>query len=108
SPDLRTEMTAARQVLALGHAPADVTDIVLTHLDFDHAGGLDDFPNATVHLRAIEQEAAARQRTWLDRQRFRPQQWGSRGAGSRMTTPAPTAGWASTRCPACVACHRKS
>ena len=31
----------------------DVTDIVLTHLDFDHAGGLDDFPAATVHLRAV-------------------------------------------------------
>lgn len=79
APDLRAEMTAARQLQALGYAPADVTDIVLTHLDFDHAGGLDDFPNATVHLRAIEEEAAARQRTWLDRQRFRPQQWGSRG-----------------------------
>src|SRR5690606_16768505 len=79
SPDLRAEMTAARQIVALGYAPQEVTDIVLTHLDFDHAGGLDDFPNANVHLRAIEQESAARQRTWLDRQRFRPQQWSSRG-----------------------------
>ncbi len=78
SPDLRAEMTAARQIPALGYAPQEVTDIVLTHLDFDHAGGLDDFPNATVHLRAMEQASAARQRTWLDRQRFRPQQWGSR------------------------------
>lgn len=78
SPDLRREMTAAHQVRALGYAPEDVTDIVLTHLDFDHAGGLDDFPAATVHLRAVEQQFADRQHTWLDRQRFRPAQWGSR------------------------------
>ena len=49
--------------------------IVLTHLDFDHAGGLDDFPWATVHLMAIERDYATLQKTWLDRQRFRPQQW---------------------------------
>lgn len=52
--------------------------IVLTHLDFDHAGGLDDFPGATVHMLATEYEYAATQRTWLDRPRFRPQQWGTR------------------------------
>lgn len=26
----------------------------MTHLDFDHAGGISDFPNATVHLLAAE------------------------------------------------------
>ena len=45
--------------------------IVLTHLDFDHAGGLDDFPRAAVHMLAAEHEYAAQQKTWLDRQRFR-------------------------------------
>ena len=30
---------------ALGHQAEDVTDIVLTHLDLDHAGGLGDFPS---------------------------------------------------------------
>lgn len=49
SPDLREEMTAARQVEQLGFRRSDVRHIVLTHLDFDHAGGLDDFPEATVH-----------------------------------------------------------
>ena len=29
---------------ALGHEPDDVTDIALTHLDLDHAGGIGDFP----------------------------------------------------------------
>ena len=77
SPEWREEMTARRQIERLGFDAADVRHIVLTHLDFDHAGGLDDFPNATVHMLALERDAAARQSTWLDRQRFRPQQWSS-------------------------------
>ena len=51
--------------------------ILLTHLDFDHAGGLDDFPQATVHLLAAEVEAATARPTVLDRMRYRPQQWSS-------------------------------
>src|SRR3954470_8347889 len=58
SPDFRTEMTAIRQIERLGFRAADVQHIVLTHLDFDHAGGLDDFPHATVHMMAAEREAA--------------------------------------------------
>lgn len=75
SPDFREEMTAVRQIERLGYAAADVRHIVLTHLDFDHAGGLDDFPHARVHLLQDERDHAVAQRTWLDRQRFRPQQW---------------------------------
>jgi glyoxylase-like metal-dependent hydrolase (beta-lactamase superfamily II) len=78
APDFREEMTAVRQIERLGFSAKDVRHIVLTHLDFDHAGGLDDFPEARVHMMRIEEEEASRQRTWLDRQRFRPQQWGSR------------------------------
>jgi glyoxylase-like metal-dependent hydrolase (beta-lactamase superfamily II) len=74
-PDLREEMTAVRQIEALGFACADVRHILLTHLDFDHAGGLDDFPHAQVHLLRAEHDAATAQRTWLDRQRYRPRQW---------------------------------
>ncbi len=74
-PEFREEMTAVRQVERLGYAPRDVRHIVLTHLDFDHAGGLDDFPQATVHLMAAERIDAVAQRSWLDRQRYRPQQW---------------------------------
>ncbi len=77
-PELRDEMTAVRQVERLGFEPDDVRHVVLTHLDLDHAGGLDDFPRATVHLLADEAEAAARPRTPLDRLRYRPQQWSSR------------------------------
>lgn len=78
SPDFREEMTAVRQIERLGFRASDVRHIVLTHLDFDHAGGLDDFPLATVHMLQQERDYALAQRTWLDRQRFRPQQWSSR------------------------------
>lgn len=79
SPEFREEMTAIRQIERLGYRAEDVRDIVLTHLDFDHAGGLDDFPHATVHLLAAERDAATAQATWLDRQRYRPQQWSTAG-----------------------------
>jgi glyoxylase-like metal-dependent hydrolase (beta-lactamase superfamily II) len=49
-------LTAARQVERLGFRVADVTDIVLTHGDPDHAGGLADFPAAAVHVSAEEHE----------------------------------------------------
>lgn len=79
SPDFREEMTAARQIERMGYRREDVKHVVLTHLDFDHAGGLDDFPHAHVHLLQQERDYAELQKTWLDRQRFRPQQWSTRG-----------------------------
>lgn len=77
-PEFREELTAIRQVEALGYHPEDVRHIILTHLDFDHAGGLDDFPWAHVHLLEAEKESAMLQKTWLDRQRYRPAQWRNR------------------------------
>ena len=91
-PDFRDEMTAIRQVQRLGYDPRDVRHIVLTHLDFDHAGGLDDFPHATVHMMASEVEDASRQKSWLDRQRYRPQQWGTR-PNWRFYAPDAGEGW---------------
>ena len=76
-PDFREQLTAVRQIEALGFSARDVRHIVLTHLDFDHAGGLDDFPEATVHMLHAEMNDAVKQKSWLDRQRYRPQQWGS-------------------------------
>ena len=78
SPEFREEMTAVRQLQRLGFRAEDVRHIVLTHLDFDHAGGLDDFPHAAVHVLRQERDYALEQKTWLDRQRFRPQQWSTR------------------------------
>ncbi|MCD9199495.1 MBL fold metallo-hydrolase [Aeromicrobium wangtongii] len=67
--------TALRQIEALGHTAADVTHIVLTHLDFDHIGGLSDFPHATVHTTADEHAAAITSPDFLDKRRYRPAQW---------------------------------
>jgi glyoxylase-like metal-dependent hydrolase (beta-lactamase superfamily II) len=77
-PDLREDMTAVRQIERLGYDAEDVRHIVLSHLDFDHAGGLDDFPHAVVHLLTDELNAALRRATALDRMRYRPQQWKTR------------------------------
>ncbi len=66
--------TAVAQVRALGHDPSDVRDILVTHLDLDHAGGLGDFPNATVHLHGTEL-AAARTRKADAKLRYRPAHW---------------------------------
>jgi glyoxylase-like metal-dependent hydrolase (beta-lactamase superfamily II) len=44
------QRTAVRQIEQLGFQAADVRHIVLTHGDPDHAGGLADFPWASVHL----------------------------------------------------------
>lgn len=73
---LKEELTAIRQVERLGFSAGDVRHIVLTHLDFDHAGGLDDFPQAAVHLLAPELDSARNDRNgFISRRRYRPRQW---------------------------------
>lgn len=77
NPQLREQETAVAQVRRLGFDPADVRHIVITHLDFDHAGGLEDFPNAIVHLTAREKEVADAERggAFVGTRRYRPCQW---------------------------------
>lgn len=74
---LRPEETAVAQVRALGFDPAEVRHIVITHLDFDHAGGIEDFPNAAIHLSSRERDVAGEKRggAFVGRRRYRPQQW---------------------------------
>lgn len=43
-------VTALRQIEKMGLTADNVTDIVLTHCDPDHVGGLSDFPNAKIHV----------------------------------------------------------
>lgn len=74
-PQLRAEETAIAQVRALGFRPDDVRHIILTHLDLDHAGGLSDFPNASVHVLAAEHAAAMRPASVNERNRYRAAQW---------------------------------
>jgi glyoxylase-like metal-dependent hydrolase (beta-lactamase superfamily II) len=86
-PHLVEAQTAVRQIQRLGFQPDDVRHILLTHLDFDHAGGLDDFPNAKIHLLDAEQQAAFAQVTPMDRRRYRPRQW-SESRGRWVTYPS--------------------
>jgi len=73
-PTLDPGETALARVKALGFGPADVTDIVVTHLDIDHAGGLGDFPDARVHVLQAELDAVGRQ-PLRHRSRNAPAQW---------------------------------
>lgn len=75
NPRLNEQDTALRQIEALGFTARDVRHIVLTHLDFDHAGGLEDFPEARVHVLAAEHEAATARRGFVAHQRYRARQW---------------------------------
>lgn len=50
------ERTAVDAVREFGLEPEDVSTVVLSHLHFDHAGGLADFPNATVFLQRSDLE----------------------------------------------------
>ncbi|MFD9896006.1 MBL fold metallo-hydrolase [Amycolatopsis sp. NPDC059027] len=65
------ELTAVHQLRELGFDPADVRDIVLTHLDLDHAGGLVDFPHARVHVYAEELRALQAPHDRQERNRYR-------------------------------------
>jgi glyoxylase-like metal-dependent hydrolase (beta-lactamase superfamily II) len=53
----------------LGPAQQDLRHVILTHLDYDHAAGIADFPRAAVHLYALEWHAARQGKSWRDRLR---------------------------------------
>jgi glyoxylase-like metal-dependent hydrolase (beta-lactamase superfamily II) len=72
---LQESETAVRQLESLGYSPQDVAHIVLTHLDFDHAGGIADFPWATVHVHGPEFRAAMSPATVGERFRYRRTEW---------------------------------
>ncbi|PBC55642.1 MBL fold metallo-hydrolase [Rhodococcus sp. ACPA1] len=70
----RESETAVRRLEKLGLNPADVTHIVATHLDFDHIGGVADFPNATLHTTAAERVASEGRSSFREKVRYRPAQ----------------------------------
>ncbi len=64
---LDPDETAFHQISRLGYAPADVRHIVLTHMHFDHCGGLPDFPHAKVHVHRREYQAfTGYRRHWIE------------------------------------------
>lgn len=93
-PRLDPAETAVRQVAELGYSPNDVGDIVLTHLDLDHAGGLPDFPAARVHVHQAEYSAAmSAARSYkrsIHRFRYWPYQWAH---GPRWVTYSERGRW---------------
>ena len=69
-PVLDITETAISQVEKRGYTADDVRHVLLTHLDLDHAGGLRDFPKATVHVLDTELEAATNPRNVKERARY--------------------------------------
>ena len=69
-----TQMPALPQIEALGFRRRDVRHVVLTHVDFDHAGGLPDFPEAKVHVHLKERDAALARATLREKTRYRSPQ----------------------------------
>ena len=59
--------TALRRLETMGISPSIVKHINQTHLHFDHAGGLPDFPWAQVHLHQKEYASMLKPKTWLER-----------------------------------------
>jgi len=47
-------MNPAAALAPLGLTPDDITQVIVTHLHYDHAGGLHLFPNAVLHLQTAE------------------------------------------------------
>lgn len=74
-PRFAVEETAARQVEALGFDRSDVRHVIATHFDFDHIGGIADFPDAQIHVTAAEALGAMTPPTRMEGFRFRSTQW---------------------------------
>lgn len=99
-PQLRLQETALYQLEQLGFSRHEVRHIILTHLDFDHAGGLSDFPQARVHVLEAEYQSAVTAlssqnpvQPWgqfRHRYRYRPAQWVHQPQWVRYSTQGET------------------
>lgn len=69
-PQFDMRETAVEQIKQLGFSPNDVRHIICTHLDFDHAGGIDDFPKAEVHLMENEKRAITKRNNFVQKGRY--------------------------------------
>ena len=63
--------TALYQTRRLGFKPEEVRHIIQTHMHYDHAGGLPDFPHAQVHLYKPEYDHIMKRPGW----EFYPEHW---------------------------------
>lgn len=60
------------QMRARGLDPSDVRLVVVSHLDWDHVGGVGHFPNAEVLVHRPEHDFAS---TFMGRMRYQPKLW---------------------------------
>jgi glyoxylase-like metal-dependent hydrolase (beta-lactamase superfamily II) len=74
-PRFERSETALAQIQGLGFAATDVRHVVVTHLDLDHAGGISDFPSATIHVHAREHAAAMTRALVREKTRYLPAHW---------------------------------
>lgn len=86
-PVLARSETAVHQIEQFGFQTSDVRHIVLTHFDFDHIGGLADFPDAAVHVTVDEARGAVHAPSFRERLRYRKVQWAH---GPKLVEHAPT------------------
>lgn len=70
-PALIPDETALHQIEHLGFRRDDVRHIIATHLDFDHIGGISDFPDAHVHTTSIEALGARFTKSTREQLRYR-------------------------------------
>jgi glyoxylase-like metal-dependent hydrolase (beta-lactamase superfamily II) len=56
---VRGDDDVAARLATIGVDPAEVTDVIATHLHYDHCGGLGLLPMATVHVQRAELDFAA-------------------------------------------------
>ncbi|HWQ47206.1 MAG TPA: MBL fold metallo-hydrolase [Longilinea sp.] len=61
-----------RQIQQYGYSTGDIKNIIVTHLHFDHAGGLPDFPEAVIHIHRREYEALLHSRRLMERLAYDP------------------------------------
>ena len=54
SRDRPIRLNPHEALVPLGLKPEDITTLIVTHLHYDHAGGMHLFPNATLHMQAAE------------------------------------------------------
>jgi len=89
-PKLQRRQTALEQVRARGLDPKDVRHLIVTHMDLDHAGGIPDFPGATVHVHKRELDAAHARTSVIEKNRYIPTQWQAHARWNAVTESGDT------------------
>lgn len=72
NPVMGAEEEIGPQMRAVGLRPEDVRLVIVTHLDWDHVGGVGHFPNARVIVHRPEFEFAG---TFRGKMRYQPKLW---------------------------------